>query len=101
MIGLLAVWFGLTAVPVHAYIDPGSGSYLFQLLIGGALAGIYTVAAYWRSLMAWLRGEGKPDSSPVAPPPSRTETGGAAGNGGESAAAPPRDPPPDDRRLAS
>ena len=29
-----------------AYIDPGVGSYLFQLAIAGALAGLYTIRRY-------------------------------------------------------
>jgi hypothetical protein len=31
----------------HAYVDPGTGSYLFQLAAAGLLAGMFTVRRYW------------------------------------------------------
>ena len=37
-----------------AYIDPGTGSYLFQLLIAGGLAGMYTLRRYWHTVKATL-----------------------------------------------
>jgi hypothetical protein len=32
---------------VHAYLDPGTGSVALQLLIGGAVAALATLRAYW------------------------------------------------------
>ena len=44
---------------VHAYLDPGTGSIGLQLLIGGALAAIATLRAYWARIKAFaLRGQG-------------------------------------------
>ena len=37
-----------------AYIDPGTGSYLFQLVIAGGLAGLYTLRRYWHNVRAWF-----------------------------------------------
>ncbi len=37
-----------------AYIDPGAGSYLFQLAIAGGLAGVYTLRRYWDAIKSWL-----------------------------------------------
>jgi hypothetical protein len=37
-----------------AYIDPGSGSYFFQLLIGGLLSVAVAVGAFWRKIWAFL-----------------------------------------------
>jgi hypothetical protein len=40
--------------PAHAYLDPGSGSMLLQLLLGG-VAGISVLARlYWRRFLAFL-----------------------------------------------
>jgi hypothetical protein len=39
-----------------AYIDPGSGSYFFQLLIGGLLGGAVAVKLWWRRIWAFLTG---------------------------------------------
>jgi hypothetical protein len=37
-----------------AYIDPGSGSYFFQLLIGGLLGGAVAMKLWWRRIWAFL-----------------------------------------------
>jgi hypothetical protein len=31
----------------HAYLDPGSGSYLLQLLIAGALGAAFALRMFW------------------------------------------------------
>ncbi|MGQ9730137.1 MAG: hypothetical protein ACUVX8_02600 [Candidatus Zipacnadales bacterium] len=36
--------------PAHAYIDPGTGSYLFQLAIAGLLSALFVIRLYWRKL---------------------------------------------------
>lgn len=42
-----------------AYLDPGSGSFLFQLLIAGVLAGLYTMKGAWARLKDFLFKNGK------------------------------------------
>ena len=44
----------LSPAPAWAYIDPGAGSYLFQLLIAGGLAGVYTLRRYWHQVRIWF-----------------------------------------------
>lgn len=44
----------LAPAPAWAYIDPGAGSYFFQLLIAGGLAGIYTLRRYWHQARSWF-----------------------------------------------
>lgn len=34
-----------------AYIDPGSGSAIFQILIAGIVGAGWTLKCYWRSIM--------------------------------------------------
>ena len=50
----------LQASVAHAYLDPGTGSYLFQLLIGGALGGMVALKLYWKDIVNFFR---KRDSS--------------------------------------
>jgi len=38
----------------HAYIDPGAGSLLLQVLIGSVVGGLFVVKAYWHRLKAYL-----------------------------------------------
>ena len=38
----------------NAYLDPGTGSMLLQLLIGAVVAAMFTVKLYWYRLKAFL-----------------------------------------------
>jgi hypothetical protein len=47
------------------YIDPGSGSYLFQLLIASLLGGLYAVKLFWHKVKAFFsKLTGKKDAAP-------------------------------------
>lgn len=52
--GLAWLLMLITPADAWAYIDPGTGSYLFQLVIAGGLAGVYTLRRYWHSVRAWF-----------------------------------------------
>lgn len=38
----------------YAYLDPGSGSYIFQMLIAVFLGAIVTIKLYWQKLKHWI-----------------------------------------------
>jgi hypothetical protein len=59
----LAVVALLIAAPAYAYIDPGSGGMLVQLLTGGAAGAIILARLYWRRLKERLTSKSK---SPAA-----------------------------------
>jgi len=40
----------------YAYLDPGSGSYIFQLLIASIVGLAFVIKVYWRRLMGFLKG---------------------------------------------
>ncbi len=40
----------------YAYIDPGTGSYLFQIAMAGLLAGTFVLRAFWGRLKTAVRG---------------------------------------------
>jgi hypothetical protein len=40
--------------PVVAYVDPGTGSFLLQMVLAGALGAVFTVKAYWARLRGLL-----------------------------------------------
>jgi hypothetical protein len=52
----LAVVMLLIAAPAYAYIDPGSGGMLVQLLTGGAAGALILARLYWRRLKDRLTG---------------------------------------------
>jgi len=39
----------------HAYLDPGTGSYILQLLIGGLLGGLFAIGLFWKKSLAFIK----------------------------------------------
>lgn len=54
---LLAAWLDLSrpapVSPICAYIDPGAGSLIFQILLGSALASLVAIKLFWGQLMGF------------------------------------------------
>lgn len=47
-IGFVSMGLMLMSVgPVYAYLDPGTGSYIFQMLVASILGGLYALKVYW------------------------------------------------------
>lgn len=40
--------------PAYAYLDPGTGSYIFQLLIAGLAGSLFLVKIYWKRIAAFF-----------------------------------------------
>jgi hypothetical protein len=47
---LLAVLIIGVASPAHAYLDPATGSYVFQILMAGLLGALFALKMFWRSV---------------------------------------------------
>ena len=45
----------LIPIPAMAYLDPGSGSMLLQLLLGGTAGLILVVKLYWQSFISFFK----------------------------------------------
>jgi len=50
----VALWL-IASAPAYAYIDPGTGSYLFQLLIASFLGGAVAGRLFWGSIVGFFR----------------------------------------------
>lgn len=59
---LLAVWLVLE-VPVEAYLDPGSGSMLLQILLGGFAAVGVIAKLYWNRVTSLFTRKDAPRDS--------------------------------------
>jgi len=46
--------FLLAPASAHAYIDPGTGSYLLQALVAGAMGGAMALKLYWQKVKAFF-----------------------------------------------
>jgi len=48
------VWFLAMAGPAYGYIDPGTGSFVIQILIGSALGCLLAVKIFWRKIVGFF-----------------------------------------------
>ena len=49
----LALCFSLLFIaPAQAYLDPGSGSLIFQVIVGGAMAAGLALKVFWRRIVS-------------------------------------------------
>ncbi|MBN2464758.1 hypothetical protein JXD38_03925 [candidate division WOR-3 bacterium] len=39
----------------QAYLDPGTGSYVLQLLLGTLLGGLFALGLFWRRVLAFIK----------------------------------------------
>ena len=38
----------------HAYLDPGTGSFIIQILAASALGGLFAIKTFWRNITGFL-----------------------------------------------
>jgi len=50
----LILFFFIFPSQALAYLDPGTGSYFIQLIIGGFLGGLYLTKSFWSNLLKKL-----------------------------------------------
>ncbi|MDH3787519.1 MAG: hypothetical protein OES53_03035 [Xanthomonadales bacterium] len=66
IIGQLLIWAALllSSEPVLAYLDPGTGSMMLQVILGGIAAVGVALKLYWHKLRVALgfRGKDKPEN---------------------------------------
>jgi len=53
---LLLFWILIFPKEASAYLDPGSGSYILQILIGFILGGLVGVKLFWTKIKTFLKG---------------------------------------------
>ncbi|MFY0644761.1 MAG: hypothetical protein JXR19_09880 [Bacteroidia bacterium] len=59
---LLFLILSISIVPsTFAYLDPGSGSYIVQMIIAGILGGFYALKLYWVRIMNFFKGAPQAD----------------------------------------
>jgi hypothetical protein len=69
---VVVIGFWLLVVPVaNAYVDPGTGSYIFQVLIGVFLGAAVALKVFWRRIWGFVTR--KPTQSTSTPAAGRDE----------------------------
>ncbi|HCM37833.1 MAG: hypothetical protein UV61_C0008G0092 [Candidatus Gottesmanbacteria bacterium GW2011_GWB1_43_11] len=51
---LVSLIYLILAKPAHAYLDPGSGSLFFQVLIAGLLSSLFMAKSLWKRLIRFI-----------------------------------------------
>lgn len=51
---LVFLFLVLSTQQVHAYLDPGSGSYLLQLLIAGGVGILFSIKTFWFQIKTFV-----------------------------------------------
>ncbi len=54
LIAVLALLCLMVPQKAYAYLDPGTGSYILQLLIGALVGGLFAVKIFWKNIKAFL-----------------------------------------------
>ena len=52
----LGLLFLILPIRLLGYLDPGSGSYVFQILISVALGSLFAIKVFWKNLKNFFRG---------------------------------------------
>ena len=39
----------------YAYLDPGTGSFVFQMIIAGLVGGLFTIKTFWRKIIGFFK----------------------------------------------
>ncbi len=39
----------------YGYLDPGTGSYILQLILGGLLGGLFAIGLFWKKVIAFVK----------------------------------------------
>ena len=68
---LLAVLASLLlARKADAYLDPGTGSYIFQILLAGLVGALFMLKMYWRKIV-WFFRKGSSESEATVQEPGQ------------------------------
>ncbi len=67
---LVLLFLFVSTRQAHAYLDPGSGSYIIQLLIAGLVGGLFGIKTFWFQIKTFFtnilsrKKQKKTDSAP-------------------------------------
>jgi hypothetical protein len=70
LLWLVLAWVA-TAGEALAYLDPGTGSAVIQMVIAGVMGALFVVKMYWRKLVAFFGGSSR--ESQQAEPKAATD----------------------------
>lgn len=51
---LVLLFLSFSTKNAHAYLDPGTGSFILQVLAAGALGGLFAVKTFWGNITTFF-----------------------------------------------
>ncbi len=57
LFALTILVLGLWPVPAHAYIDPGTGSFVIQGIIAAVVGAGFAIKMYWKRIISAITGK--------------------------------------------
>ena len=54
LIFLITIYLLLITNKAHAYLDPGTGSYIFQVMAALVIGGLYTIKMHWQKIKTFF-----------------------------------------------
>ena len=77
--GFMLILLLVFARPAYGYIDPGTGSFLLQILIGSALGSLLVIKMFWRRITGFFAGlfgrKSSADDEPAEAEPAQAQQG--------------------------
>jgi cytochrome b561 len=68
------LYFFLVTIPMaHAYVDPGTGSFIFQVLVGAFLGVAVALKLWWRRLWGFVTRKPSAKPAKTGTPPEQAE----------------------------
>jgi len=55
LLGSVVLLLVISERPAEAYIDPGTASYVFQVIAGAVLGGVFLLRTYWNRVVTSVR----------------------------------------------
>ncbi len=55
---LAAVFVAVLPATAHAYLDPGTGSQLFQVILAVFVGGVFSIKVFWHRIVDYFRSLG-------------------------------------------
>jgi hypothetical protein len=52
---LVLLFSSIFAQKAEAYLDPGTGSYIFQILIASVVGGLFVIKTFWAKITAFIK----------------------------------------------
>lgn len=62
-LSLLLSFIFISPNQAFAYLDPGTGSVILQVVAAGILGALFTIKAYWHRILSFFKGKKGPSDS--------------------------------------